>query len=402
MEDLLHGGAGLVLQIWIVASRGQGDEAIETEPISKSGADTNPAPRPLEGNGGVTMNKQWLLFLVIAVVIILVVIAGIMASCAKRARSSWQSLSREYWDQTTPFAFDVSPSGRTLVFTAKGAGGRDLFMMDVKTKHVTPLAQTPQFEAEVRFLDENRVVVSAVEDFSDLASAAHLYTLNLRDGTRHRITRDINVRDATITPLSENEVLFIRSRIEKRLNPVGALFYRWVFLDVYGVVEGVYVVDTRTGDIWAVGGAYDTFVIKCAENIILKNRRQVIMENTGSVNYLDLVTLNAPLGESNLRQVRKKRLARNAHTPALSPDERFVYFVQDKGESGHAIVRVDIETLTTTRLAIRPKPVVMMRACRDSLFFMEGSRENVELWRIDVAENKAEKVLSGGDFVNPP
>lgn len=347
------------------------------------------------------MSKRWWLVLGIAVAVILVLIAGITVSYTKRARSSWQSFSREYWEQSIPFAFDVSPSGRALVFTAKGTGGRDLYMMDMETKHVIPVTRSPQFEAEVRFLDENRLVVSAVEDFADLASAMHLYTLNLRDGTRHQITRDINVWDATITPLSENEVLFIRSRIEKRLNPIGALFYRWVFLDVYGVVDGVNVVDTRRGEIWRAGGAYDTFIIKCAENIILKNRRQVIMKNTGSMDYLDLVTLNAPLGESNLRQVHKKRLARNAHTPALSPDERFVYFVQDKGESGHAIVRVDIETLTTTRLALRTKPVVMMRASGDSLFFMEGSGENIELWRMDVAGKKTERVLSGGRFVHP-
>lgn len=348
------------------------------------------------------ITKRLLLMLVLAVI----VVAGIVAAYVARARSSWHAFSKGYWEMV-PFGFDVSPSGRTLVFTARGAGGRDLYLMDIETKHVKQLTQSPQFEKEVRFLNEDTLVVSVVEDASSLTSAIHLYTIGLRDGVRRQITGEINVRDDTITPLSANEVLFIRSRIEKRFSPMGIHFHPWSMMDVYGVVQGVYIANVQTGERRLVGGAYDTFVIDCAESIVLKVRRRVIMQSMGSVNYIDLVTLNAPLGSLNLRRIHKKRLARNAHTPTVSPDERFLYFVRDDGSS-HAIFRVDMNTLATTRLVVRNNPVSTLRATSRHLFFLEGPGgdvrlwgDRITLWRLALDSKQLERVLSPEQFANP-
>lgn len=347
--------------------------------------------------------KRSLLILLLAVVIA----AGIVTAYVARARSSWHAFIRQYWEEMVPFTFDLSPSGRTLAFTAKGVGGRDLYLMDIETKHVKRLIQSPQFEWEVRFLNEDTLVISAVEDASNLTSAIHLYTLGLRDGARRQITGEIHVRDGTLTPLSADEGLFIRSRIEKRFNPIGIYFLPWCIMDVYGVVQGVYIANIQTGERRLVGGAYDTFVIHCAEGIVLKDRQRMIMQNVGSGNYIDLVTLNAPLGSPNLRRIHKKHLARNAHTPTVSPDERFLCFVRDDNSS-HAIFRLDLNTLATTHLTVRNHPVSTLRATSRYLFFLEGPGGDVRLWgdriilwRLTLDSKQLERVLSPEQFADP-
>lgn len=42
--------------------------------------------------------------------------------------------------------FDISPNGRTLVFTGVGKGGRDLYLFDLASRHVTPLTSSDDYE----------------------------------------------------------------------------------------------------------------------------------------------------------------------------------------------------------------------------------------------------------------
>jgi Tol biopolymer transport system component len=42
--------------------------------------------------------------------------------------------------------FDVSPNGRTLVFTGAGQGERDLYLFDLESKRVTPLTSSRDYE----------------------------------------------------------------------------------------------------------------------------------------------------------------------------------------------------------------------------------------------------------------
>lgn len=131
------------------------------------------------------------------------------------------------------------------------------------------------------------------------------------------------------------------------------------------------------------------------------------MENQGSKTYLDLVTLNAPLGSPNMRQVQKRRLAHSARSPVLSPNERFVYFVREE-PSGYAIVQMDLKTLATTRLTVRNNAVSTLRATNRHLHFLEGPSADVRLWgdkitlwRLALDSKRLDRVLSPKQFANP-
>lgn len=346
------------------------------------------------------------------ILVVGVLVAVLLATVVVRLRSSWRSSWSAYSQQlmaTVPHTFDVSPSGRTLVFTAKGLGGRDLYVLDMASRHIRQVTHSSQFEAEVRFLNETTVAVAAVEDPSDAASAWSLYEVQVENGVRRRLTNQPGVWDMGIVPLSPDAILFQRSQPRKQFNPVGGVAFGGVlgFFKVYGVLEGVYVINRRTGAVQQIAGAYDTFAIRCTEGLLFKDRRRVIMENQGSMTYLDLVVLHAPLGSPNLRQVQKRRLARSAHSPVLSPDEHFVYFVCDE-PSGYAIVRMDLKTLATTCLTVRDNPVSTLRATSRYLFFLEGPGEDVRLWgdkvtlwRIALDSKRLDRVLSPEQFANP-
>lgn len=342
-------------------------------------------------------------------------VALLLATAAVRLRSSWRSLWSAYSYQLMamiPHTFDVSPSGRTLVFTAKGSGGRDLYALDLASGQISQVTSSPLFEAEVRFLNETTVAVTAVEDPSDAASTWSLYEVRRGESggwSLARLTSQSGIWDSGIVPLSPDEILFQRSQPRKLFNPVGGIMFGGMsgFFKVYGVLEGIYVMNRQTGAVQQVAGAYDIFAIRCAEGVIFKDRRRVIMENVGSTTYLDLVTLNAPLGSPKIRQVQKRRLARSARSPVLSPNERFVYFVREE-PSGYAIVRMDLDTFATTRLTVRNNPVSTLRATNRHLFFLEGPSaevrlwgDKITLWRLALGSKQLEKVLSPEQFVNP-
>ncbi len=301
-----------------------------------------------------------------------------------------------YW-QFYPLSYDVSPSGKIVVFTANGTGGRDIYALDLGTRQMRPLSPSPQFETEVRFLTDETIVVSAAEDQRKPYSPQNLYVVNLQDGTRRRLTTG-NWWYSDIMPLASDEILVTRLEIRKRFDPVKGMIFGGI-IRVYGLVEGVYKLDMRTGSLQPVGT--DSLTMRCAESLLFKDGRHVIMENQGSVPYLDLVTLNAPVGTPGLRQADKRRLARNAHTPALSPDEQYVYYVQENDESERAIMRMNLKTGSTDRLTVRSLPVSALRASDKSLFFLEGSDNDPTLWRVDLRTKKVEKILTPGQFANP-
>lgn len=99
-------------------------------------------------------------------------------------------------------SMDVSPDGKTLVFSGYGEGGSDLFLMDLKTKKVTRVKKTEWAEGYPSFSpDGKRIVYAAwLPDESRNGALRHtescLFTC-LRDGSDiKRLTNPRSKADA--------------------------------------------------------------------------------------------------------------------------------------------------------------------------------------------------------------
>lgn len=118
---------------------------------------------------------------------------------------SWTSL---------PYTYDVSPTGNTFVFTGDGAGGRDLYLLEIPSCQIHRLTQSEGFEHEVPFLREHMVVVSIAEVPERPLTSKHLYLVDIRDGSMRKLTSENRTYDGDPIPLSSHEILFQRTKIE--------------------------------------------------------------------------------------------------------------------------------------------------------------------------------------------
>jgi Tol biopolymer transport system component len=291
-----------------------------------------------------------------------------------------------YWKQVTEYHFDASPSGERVLFTAEGKGGRDLYLLDLGNRNVRSVTNSPQFETEGHFLTESKLIASAVESPNRPWSAIHLYQIDTLSGVVRQITTNTNAQDVRIIPLSENEILFDRARL-----PQGGARV----LDMGGGVIGTFILNTQTGVVRFVMSPtpYDC-------RAVFANRRQLLMEDSYLVPNLKIITLDKPVGTPRARTTKEKPVADKGHCAALSPDERFVYYVEDSGGS-FTIVRLHLHTGQRTVVAVRNQRIVELQARREWLFFLEGSGTDVTLWRVDTQGKRLEKLLTPSQFANP-
>ena len=96
---------------------------------------------------------------------ILIAVGAFLTVCALTALTLmiWNSTKAHdrpggYGDVT----FGIAPRGDALVFNASGMGGRDLYLLDLKTHRVRRIAETPDYEVAPGFSpDGNSIVYSA-------------------------------------------------------------------------------------------------------------------------------------------------------------------------------------------------------------------------------------------------
>jgi Tol biopolymer transport system component len=88
----------------------------------------------------------------------------------------------------------VSPDGNLLLFNADGQGGRDLYLLDLRTSHVTRIAGTPDYETAPSFAPDGKSIVYAAGQPGDRAD--HLFVRDLASGHVTQITSG-NDNDST-------------------------------------------------------------------------------------------------------------------------------------------------------------------------------------------------------------
>lgn len=130
--------------------------------------------------------------------------------------------------------FDIHPSGDRVVFTAKGNGTRDLYLLDLKTHQVTRLSDTPAFESDPAFSPDGKwIVYSALPNPDNPKSPAYLYLLNLETKVTRQLTSGQGTSDsAPVFVLNGSRILFSRAHRVRRYSMGG---YVWDRASLYVV-----------------------------------------------------------------------------------------------------------------------------------------------------------------------
>ncbi len=141
-----------------------------------------------------------------------------LPSCLSTRLSSSSHASRAAHINYRGISFDISPDGNSLVFSAKGKGTYDLYLMDLKTGKVKRLTETDAYEIDPRFSPDNRsIIYSARQPAGDTKAPWKLYLLELDSLSIHQLT-DSNCADSSpIWTPDGRHVVFLRScRLRQR------------------------------------------------------------------------------------------------------------------------------------------------------------------------------------------
>lgn len=91
-----------------------------------------------------------------------------------------------YQDQSLLWStFDLSPNGKTIVFSGNGNGGKDLYLLDLATRQVSQLTNTPDCENYPSFSPNGKTIVYQCGKTAGPNKSCHLFLRSL-DGKHIR------------------------------------------------------------------------------------------------------------------------------------------------------------------------------------------------------------------------
>ena len=108
-------------------------------------------------------------------------------------------------------SYDISPDGNSLVFNAKGEGGRDLYLLDLQTRQVSRIAQTTAYELGPSFSPDGKSIVYSAGNPGERAD--HIYLRSIDGDTLIRVTNDdANDSEPRFSPEGDR-IVFTRNTI---------------------------------------------------------------------------------------------------------------------------------------------------------------------------------------------
>lgn len=110
--------------------------------------------------------------------------------------------SHEHKRHVPDIAFSVAPQGDRLVFVGDGAGGHDLYLLNLATLRVERVAETPEYEADPSFSPDGRSIVYTASLPGDRAD--HVFLRSLESGKVRQLTsEDANDTSPCVSPDGE-------------------------------------------------------------------------------------------------------------------------------------------------------------------------------------------------------
>ncbi|MGO8673052.1 MAG: TolB family protein [Capsulimonadaceae bacterium] len=263
-------------------------------------------------------------------------------------------------DGTAYASFDLSPDGKTVVFAGIGNGGKDLYLLDLRSRHVSRLASTPDYENDPAYSPDGKSVI--YEDAVSLDKPRYLFIRSIdgkhvrqltsgtptedtrpsfsRDGKRVVFTRsstyrsqsrgedtwdnsDVYVADVNGRNLKRLTTLNSHSDIVPTFTPDGKHIIFAYFDDNQGDSHGVQV------DLSGHGALHS--VVQLAGGLrLLPNGAQLLYVSSDVNGYEDLFVRDLKGGPST--PLNTYFDGAGGTDPVVSADGKWVYYLRGYGE----------------------------------------------------------------------
>ena len=127
--------------------------------------------------------------------------------------------------------FDLTPSGKSIIFNAAGTGGNALYTLDLLTLKVHDLTHSPVLENAPTFSPDSRRIVYAAAPTG--SQSTHLYTYSLADKTRKQLTDNTAVYDDMASFSADGtQIVFARASLHRPYSMGG---WTWDHWDIYAM-----------------------------------------------------------------------------------------------------------------------------------------------------------------------
>lgn len=309
-------------------------------------------------------------------------------------------------------AFDVSPDGQKIVFSAVDG---DLHLLDLSTSKVEALTRTPNTESNPTFSPDGKSVAYA-SDVPDGKGAA-LYLLALTDRVPQRITSDTTVSDSNPAFSADGTKLtFSRAHLYREYSMGGMVWRDW---DIYVMnTDGTGVQRLTTQKYYGVGSpqfSHDAKdVIYSAEVPFDSSAAETQSDDT--LPTLLQVSVLKP-GEPKVLLPLPKPKPEKSHgamgsTPNLSPDGKRIAFISDHlapFQYDVCTIQVDgshLESLGVTKISSYNQQPKYASDGKRVLFLAgtesgAGNRPIFSLWQVNTDGSNARELADSGIFTSP-
>lgn len=286
-------------------------------------------------------------------------------------------------------SFDVSPDGRQIVFAAAGHGGNDLYLLNLITRHVTRLTDTPIYENHPSFSPDGRSIVYEVA--SRLDGQPHLAVRSLDGAFVRQITSGKAATDIFPSFSHDGEkITFTRAQT----------YVAGTQSDLPGDDLDIYVVNRNGSGLKCLTHERYHGVIQPRFS---PDDRSIIFERWIRLPHYDMVSHISMVdadGRSPIREI--EHYGWFDTRPAFFPNGRKIVFVSDmKKRYSYDLYQMSLDTKVPVALTARGYGVGNPVVAPDSLSIFYLGGDETELWQVNSDGSHAHQVADSSLFSDP-